>query len=378
MIDDDKPDRHSNPDEVKPIDPNESAQEGIPSVRQRIISADDATTGQSTAAVAPQSQAPPETAPGKPEVTRSESAAMDDTENAAASSGWFHAANGHPHGPVDENALREAIGAERIQRDTLVWRRSMPDWTAAGELPELQEAFAAVPPPLPPSPIAAREVPQFVAPPPLPDSQASEIRTFHSSASPGTATNAASDEAALANFLQQRDATPWSRFWARSVDMIVLGYPAFMLLMVVLGLVTANPALLDWAPDILFSLIFILLSSCSIALSLAIFRTTPGKALYRIRVRPLADKVDDDFWFRRELGVFIYGLGLGIPFVSLITCFLQYRRLARREPTHYDQGLARITQEEIGWARFLAGVVLSVAASLALVALGTIATETGL
>lgn len=389
----DKPDRDPQPEGVGSNDTADWAPAdtlpGRPTTATPEESAHDASRGAPPSASAPphaspQGQTSPESATPPPEAAHTAPSQTVEAGSPARSSAWFHAADGSQRGPLDEETLHEAIAAERIRRDSLVWRRGMPDWVAAGDVPELQDVFATVPPPLPP-PIAEPAVPRRETPPPPAGSPAPAVRSYHTTGSPDTIGRAARDEGALANFLQQRDATPWSRFWARSVDMWVLGMPVFLLLSFLLGATTGllgvtpgTPALLDGVADILFGIISTAVSSCMIALSLAIFGTTPGKALYRIRVRPLTDKIGDDFWFRRELGVFTYGLGLGIWFVSLISCFIQYRRLARREPAHYDMGVARVTQEEIGWTRFLAGVVLSLAGGLVVVALGAILGSTGL
>lgn len=47
---------------------------------------------------------------------------------------WYYAVGSERHGPVDDAGLR-ASGA--ITRDTLVWRAGMPNWVAAGAVPEL-------------------------------------------------------------------------------------------------------------------------------------------------------------------------------------------------------------------------------------------------
>lgn len=64
---------------------------------------------------------------------------------------FFAAINGNQAGPFDMNMLQQQLQAGQITRDTLVWKQGMPNWTKAGEVPELQPLFGAVPPPLPPS-----------------------------------------------------------------------------------------------------------------------------------------------------------------------------------------------------------------------------------
>jgi membrane protease subunit (stomatin/prohibitin family) len=63
---------------------------------------------------------------------------------------WFVGVNGQQQGPFDVAGLAAQARAGTLGRDTLVWKNGMAAWTAAGQVPELGSAFAAVPPPLPP------------------------------------------------------------------------------------------------------------------------------------------------------------------------------------------------------------------------------------
>jgi membrane protease subunit (stomatin/prohibitin family) len=63
---------------------------------------------------------------------------------------WFVGVDGQQQGPFDVAGLAAQATAGTLTRDTLVWKNGMAGWTAAGQVPELSTAFAAVPPPLPP------------------------------------------------------------------------------------------------------------------------------------------------------------------------------------------------------------------------------------
>jgi membrane protease subunit (stomatin/prohibitin family) len=63
---------------------------------------------------------------------------------------WYVGVGGQQQGPFDLNALASQVASGGLTRDTLVWKNGMAAWTAAGQVPELGGAFAAVPPPLPP------------------------------------------------------------------------------------------------------------------------------------------------------------------------------------------------------------------------------------
>jgi hypothetical protein len=62
---------------------------------------------------------------------------------------YFAAINGAQTGPLDPATFQGHIDAGRITRQTLVWHQGMAAWTPAGQVAELADKFAAVPPPMP-------------------------------------------------------------------------------------------------------------------------------------------------------------------------------------------------------------------------------------
>jgi len=62
----------------------------------------------------------------------------------------FHVAVGQTQtGPFDLGALSQQVASGQLTRDTLVWKNGMPQWTKAGDVPDLASLFANTPPPLP-------------------------------------------------------------------------------------------------------------------------------------------------------------------------------------------------------------------------------------
>ncbi|MCI5221038.1 MAG: DUF4339 domain-containing protein, partial [Candidatus Electrothrix sp. LOE2] len=45
---------------------------------------------------------------------------------------------------------KQLVSSGKLTQDTLVWKQGMANWTAAGQVTDLQSLFASVPPPLPP------------------------------------------------------------------------------------------------------------------------------------------------------------------------------------------------------------------------------------
>lgn len=88
-----------------------------------------AATGQPPAQAAPQAAAPPPI---------------------PVSPSYYYAANGQQMGPVPFEKLRELFAARTINRETLVWKQGMGDWTQLKEVEELKAFLGGnTPPPLP-------------------------------------------------------------------------------------------------------------------------------------------------------------------------------------------------------------------------------------
>jgi membrane protease subunit (stomatin/prohibitin family) len=64
---------------------------------------------------------------------------------------FFMAYNGAQAGPFDLATLSSKVHDGSLTRSTLVWKQGMPNWVAAETVPELQQLFASLPPPLPKS-----------------------------------------------------------------------------------------------------------------------------------------------------------------------------------------------------------------------------------
>jgi len=61
----------------------------------------------------------------------------------------FVVQDGAQAGPYNITTIKHMIANNQITPDTLVWYAGMPNWTAAGQLPEAKEIFGHTPPPVP-------------------------------------------------------------------------------------------------------------------------------------------------------------------------------------------------------------------------------------
>lgn len=119
-------------------------------------------------------------------------------------------------------------------------------------------------------------------------------------------------------------ARPWPRYWARALD-LTIEYTAVSIPFWFLVGVFA-PALIDpmleggKATDIALQVLLLPFALLLDALILRVFGTTIGKAVAGLELRSVDNqRVGLRVLLRRSLGVYVSGLGLGLPFISLIT-----------------------------------------------------------
>ncbi len=62
------------------------------------------------------------------------------------------AINGQQYGPYNVQQMQQMAQSGQINASTLVWAPGMPQWAAAGTVPELANLFMATPPPMPSAP----------------------------------------------------------------------------------------------------------------------------------------------------------------------------------------------------------------------------------
>ena len=58
---------------------------------------------------------------------------------------WHCTVDGKQYGPVDDDALRLWIAQGRVKSADLLWKAGMAEWLRADSVPEMREAFPAMP-----------------------------------------------------------------------------------------------------------------------------------------------------------------------------------------------------------------------------------------
>ena len=224
------------------------------------------------------------------------------------SESWYYSADGREKsGPVSEPALRELAQSGGLNAGTLLWREGMAEW----------QPFASLFPPQPAAPV----------------------------------TGAWSGET-----------HPWRRYCARQADSLLIGVPAMILaLLLPMAYFGAQSPVIKLVENhFVAGVLLVLIYPFVEAFFLASWGFTPCRAVMGIYVRNRdGSKLSYKRALARSWQVAVFGLGLGIPLVSLITCISGYKRLQEQSVTHWDDDLAiDVRHRPWGAVRGLCSVLL--------------------
>lgn len=293
---------------------------------------------------------------------------------------WFYAQDEERKGPISQDELLAKFSAGELTPQSLVWCKGMPEWLPAAQTegllvaPDRATATATIEPPLTSrAPDFAVEVKVTALPGeaarPVADALPS-LRTASSGPSvfmptvtvgPAGAvptlearsvkwTAFEQDQTELGGTGPQR--RPWPRYFARSIDGSLVGF-AFGMLAVVAGF----GELLE-SRFVTGALGMLVLCFIEAAL-LSIWGTTPGKWLFNIRVsRSNGRLLSYGEALKRAFGVYVFGMGLGLPVVSLFTLGSSYNKLTNEGTTRWDQGTDTVVcHQELSGGKIVLGVI---------------------
>jgi len=132
-------------------------------------------------------------------------------------------------------------------------------------------------------------------------------------------------------FPTPRNAHPWIRYWARSINIYLFAIFASIIFMFLF------PPAID-LPDPVINLLLLFLYIFVEPILLATVGTTAGKALLRARLRkPDGRKLSCGNALMRSFKVTFKGLAIGVPFISLFTMYNAYNHLSSKGITTWDQ-----------------------------------------
>ena len=149
---------------------------------------------------------------------------------------------------------------------------------------------------------------------------------------------------------------PWVRYWARYIDILLAAVVLGLLLEfgVILGILppSISPSNLNEAALALLALFLWIFVE---AILLSTWGTTPGKCLLKTTLRDLAGKkLALSPALKRSFLVWLKGIGVGVPIITVFTLAVAHRRLTREGMTSWDRdGGFRVRHETLGRVRVL-------------------------
>ncbi len=242
---------------------------------------------------------------------------------AAPTMHWYYLVDREKVGPRSLSDMTAMARAGDIDSDTLVWAPGMENWRRASEVDELKEALGVL---------------ELAAP----------LGGAAQVGSSGTASTATENQ-------------PWRRWLARGVDYAVA---AFMLGFA-LAFIAPETSIFD--NNLMATLVVCAFWVIAEAFVQAWFGSTPGKALFAISVKQRDGRsLRVHQALARSLRVWVFGVGVGLPLISLFTMAHAHGRLRRQGATSWDEkGNLVVSYDSLGPVR-IAVIVLAVLAIIAL------------
>ena len=239
---------------------------------------------------------------------------------------WYYVSGDKQVGPVSAETIQELLDAGALNSNTLVWAEGFDDWKPIISVDDFRLNY---PPNIPP-------------PPQMTATSGRDIQTFE---------------------ISGPQIRPWVRYWARVIDNLLFA----LLIGLILGIV--YPASLE-INDTLLGFILLFIYVFFEPIMLTSWGTTPGKALLRVKLRKsTGDKPTYAEALNRSFSVWLRGLGLGIPIVSLITLITAYNNLTKNGITTWDkEGDFNVSHRKIGAIRVII-IILFLICSLFLITL---------
>jgi hypothetical protein len=263
----------------------------------------------------------------------------------SAAAEWFFLKGTREVGPFTREQIQSLFLSSSINEDTFPWRPGYPDWAPLSAF----EEFGAVPPRSTPLAAGQRHAPSDQGEGPAPQWEP---------------TNAVPNSIVTDQWIDESP-HPWRRYFARAVDNFFWA----MLIVLILGIAVAvyDPQMAEKmdglfegpggrVADLIATLIICLIPN---AIMIGLTGGNLGKGLFGICVLDREDR-PIGLWlsFKRECRVLVFGLGLGIPIVSLVTLIIAYQKLKKDGLTSWDQAMnLKVVHRKPGLKQNLAYVV---------------------
>jgi hypothetical protein len=272
---------------------------------------------------------------------------------------WYYSGGGKPVGPHSADDIESLFVTGQINSDTMIWRKGMPQWAPLADVPDFAGLQSDdLPPPLPPM-----TQPKSPAPEPT----RAEREAIGESDEVDLDDDGKPDREPIFNFseasLTPNLAGPWTRYFARSIDLTVIGSVLLTTIYWVLPSISPAAYLQVYAVDgRAWFLIMLPFAHFINAIIITLAGNSLGKAIFGIKVEPLPGR--DRFTFSqnlsREFRVYTQGMAFGIPLVNLITMIPAFRAVSSTGQAPYDFRIATVQAYSTSKFRRTLGMLFAV------------------
>lgn len=260
---------------------------------------------------------------------------------------WYYSADGRPDGPHSADDIESLFVTGQIGRETLVWRKGLAQWVQLSDIAEFSRlADEELPPPLPPRAPAESAV------------EDGAILDDPVDVEP----DAHREPVFSANEVAPRLAGPWTRYFARSIDLSIVASVLLTFLYLILPSISPKLFLqvyLIGTPAVV--LLLLPLAHFINAVIITLAGNSLGKAIFAIRVQPIDGR--DRFGFganvAREFRVWTQGMALGIPLLNLFTMVPAFREVLKGAPAPYDLRIATVRAYSTSRTRRTLGILFA-------------------
>jgi hypothetical protein len=252
---------------------------------------------------------------------------------------WYVRTANREFGPLSEQALRAIAATGQIDMKTLVRRSVTEEWVSVATVPGILPPAGRLAVPSAPRPAPALRPDSAPRPEPplalLPDPPRAVTPTPRPSSAPPPVPGRTLEGLPIPVAVDT--ATPWRRFWARWLD-VILGA---CLIGFMLG--TVRPSLFSpggfgATHSQLFGWLVMPLVMLLDAAIYALFGNTAGKAVAGIAVRDdgSGGRLPFFVYLKRNFELYIVGLGTAFPLASLFTLYGSFRKADHGESLSWD------------------------------------------
>lgn len=136
------------------------------------------------------------------------------------------------------------------------------------------------------------------------------------------------------------EALPWPRFWSRLFDLLIYILPLSFLIGYFFPNFVMHSAFQDGGGSLLLSIVILPFALVIDAIVVSLLGNSLGRWLIGIKVAT-SQFEQLDFWtaLQRNLQIYVKGLALGIPLISLIVYSSNYSKIKNGEQTAWDRDL---------------------------------------